>query len=358
MRFYLFILLTSSFPAWGQLPEDREKNLYLPQDTFHSKVIEENNNIYASATLGNGVAHGANIIGEKSMQWRTVEYRFGKEINIPAFISEKAFLKDAKFRFDSIYYNEGHPDNNHRDGFGVQIVYKKPLNQQVNLELGVGPYFSMNTTTIKGVELNDTKLGGLLSIAALVDLGRFSPGLHMRYALNHVTMPGAHSSDALLVGVGKYFDQTPASAQSESSWAPVWIGASAGMSQTNHKDAEYSPGFSVEAKKYYDYWGASIAGIIEGNDDTRVNRKGVAIQGWFIQSLNENWAISTGIGPYLATNIQGSNNFQVHGLITLQVERFISKKWKGLVSFSRIATFTENIDRDLFRVGVMRQFGK
>jgi hypothetical protein len=96
---------------------------------------------------------------------------------------------------------------------------------------------------------------------------------------------------------------------------------------------------------------------MEGDDDVRVHRKGVAIQGWFIQPLSENWAASAGIGPYVATNQRGSDNFQLHGLITLQVERFITNKWKGLVSFSRVATFTEENDRDLFRIGLMRQFG-
>ncbi|MDP3609349.1 MAG: hypothetical protein Q8R74_09790 [Methylophilus sp.] len=359
MRYFsLFILLIFPFMACGQDNENNEGKSFIPQAASNSKVIENNNNAYASATLGNGVAYGKGTIGDKSMEWRAFELRFGKEINIPAFISEKLFLKDEKFRFDFIHYNEWHPDNNRRDGFSAQMVYRKPLSRKLNLELGVGPYFSMNTTTIGGVEINDAKLGALLSIATLVDLERFSPGLHMRYALNHVTMPGAHSSIALLVGVGKNFDQVPARMQSESSGNPIWLGVAAGISQTNHGGSEPAPGFSVEAKKYYgSHWGTSIAGLIEGDDDVRVHRNGVAVQGWFVQPLDENWAASAGIGPYVATNKRGSGNLQLHGLISLQVERFVGKKWKGFVSFSRVVTFTEKNDRDLFRIGVMRQFG-
>lgn len=357
MRFLLLILLSSPFIAWGQYLEDRKERSHLPPEIPSLKVIENNNNAYASATLGNGVAYDGDLTGNKSMQWRTFEFRFGKEINIPAFISDKTFLKEGKFRVDFIHFNEGHPDNNHRDGFGAQVVYRNQLNRKLNLELGIGPYFSMNTTTIKGAEINDAKLGALVSVATLVDLERFSPGLHMRYALNHVTMPGAHSSVALLVGVGKYFDQVPTSRQLESSGNPTWLGVTAGVSQTNHGVSDESTGFSVELKKYYgSQWGASIAGIMEGDDDIRVHRQGVAVQGWFVQPLSENWAASAGIGPYVATNKRGSDNFQLHGLITLQIERFIATKWKGLVSFSRVATFTEENDRDLFRIGVMRQF--
>ena len=319
----LFGLLIFPFMAFGQDYESKDEKMPIPQDALSSKVIENNNNAYASATLGNGVAYGGDLTGDKSMQWKPFELRCGKEINIPAFISDKFFLKNEKFRLDFIHFNEGHPYNNHRDGFGAQMVYRNQLNHKLNLELGLGPYFSMNTTTIKGVEINDVKLGALLSVAALVDVERFSPGLHMRYALNHVTMPGAHSSIALLVGVGKYFDQIPVSKHLESSGNPIWIGVSTGVSQTNHQVAEEAMGFSAEAKKYYgSHWGASIAGIMEGDDDVRVDRNGVAVQGWFVQPLNENWAASAGIGPYVAANQRGSDNFQLHGLITLQVTRY------------------------------------
>jgi len=337
--------------ACGQDHENKEGKSHFPKDTSYSKVFEKNNNAYASATLGNGFAYGEGVIGDRYMEGRTFEFRFGTEISVPAFL-------DEKFRFDFIHFNEGHPDNNHRDGFAGQIVYRKPLNQKLNLEFGLGPYFSMNTTTINGVESNDAKLGALLSIAALVDIEKYSPGLHMRFALNHVSMPEVHSSVALLVGVGKYFDNVPARIQSESYGNPIWLGVTAGISQTNHGGSEGVPGFSAELKKYYgNQWGASISGIMEGDDDARVHRNGVAVQGWFVQPLDENWAASAGIGPYVATNQRGSDNFQLHGLITLQVERFITNKWKGLVSFSRVATFTEENDRDLFRIGVMRQFG-
>jgi len=355
----IFGLLILPFMAFGQDHESKNEKTDFPQDASYSKVIENNNNAYASATFGNGVAYGGgDLTGDKSMKWRAFELRFGKEINIPAFISDKLSLKNEKFRFDFIHYNEGHPDNNHRDGFGAQMVYRNQLNRKLNLELGLGPYVSMNTTIPNGGgQINDFKLGALLSVAALVDIERVSPGLHMRFGLNQVSMPGAHSSIALLVGVGKNFDQIPVSKHLESSGNPIWLGLTAGVSQTNHRVAEQSAKFAVELKKYYgSHWGTSIAGIMEGDDKVRVHRNGVAVQGWFVQPLNENWAASAGVGPYVATNQRGSDNFQLHGLITLQVERFITTKWKGVVSFSRVVTFQEENDRDLFRIGVMRQF--
>jgi|GEM_PF-790530 len=353
----LFVLLIAPLIAWGQDHENKDRKLNLPQDASFSKTTDSDNNAYASATLGNGFAYGKSIVGDRSMEGRTFEFRFGKEISVPAFIAEKLNLQDEKFRLDLFHFNEGHPENNHRDGFGAQMVYRKPVSQKLNFELGLGPYFSMNTTTIKGVEFNQAKLGALLSVAALVDLNRFSPGLHMRYALNHVSMPEKHSSVALLVGIGKYFDKVPARVQSESYSNPIWLGITAGISQTNHGVSEGAPGFSVEAKKYYrSHWGASISGIMEGDDEVRVHRNGVAAQGWFVQPLDKNWAASAGIGPYVAMNKRGSNNHQLHSLISFQVERYIDTKWKGFVNFSRVTTFTSKNDRDLFRIGLMRQF--
>ncbi|MDB5839282.1 MAG: hypothetical protein JWQ23_1234 [Herminiimonas sp.] len=50
--------------------------------------------------------------------------------------------------------NEGHPDNNHRDGFGIQLVYTNAFVNNLAAEFGAGPYLSMNTTEFGGLQLN------------------------------------------------------------------------------------------------------------------------------------------------------------------------------------------------------------
>lgn len=358
---YLILCALLSFPMAAPAQQQREtaQAPQLPAAAPQAASGLATDNAYISAILGNGLAYGGNTVaGDRSMHWRTFELRFGKEIAAPDLLSASAAPTDATFRADFVHFNEGHPKNNHRDGFGVQLVYKKPLSGRFDLELGFGPYYSMNTTTIDNIEINDAKLGALLSLATLMDLDRFSPGLHMRYALNHVTMPGAHYSVAFLVGVGKHFDRVPERSQSRSAGEPYWLGVSGGTAQTNHGIAEEAMVFSVEAKRHYSsHWAASLSGIWGEDDGARVNRSGIAVQGWFVQSLDENWAASAGLGPYLAANKRDGDNYHLHGLITLQVERFIGDRWKGLISFSRIATFKERNDRDLFRLGIMREFG-
>ena len=283
--------------------------------------------------------------------------RFGTDLDTSSSGMPSVFSKGTS-RVDVVHYNEGHPHNNHRDGFAVQLLYNRALSNTLTAEFGVGPYLSMNTTEINGTQLNDSNLGLLFSLALRIGLDQYAPGLHLRIGLNHVAMRDVHSSNALLIGVGKYFGETPPYSAGDSSGHPVWIGAAAGNSITNQAQTESARGFSVEAKQYRGRWAGSIAAILEGDDGARVDRRGIAAQGWYVQPLTEKWAVSAGIGPYFAQNKRESGNARVHGLITLQADRSISDTMKLFASFSRVKTFREKNDRDLFRIGLMKQFGR
>ncbi len=302
---------------------------------------------YTSATYGNGSAYGTGTTNDKSMKWQTFEVRFGRELD-----------ENGQVRMDVFHYNEGHPDNNHRDGFGTQIVYRQTISNGLSAEIGAGPYFSMNTTKINGTEYDDPNFGALVSLALLANMDRISPGLHMRFALNHVIMPGAPSSNAFLIGIGKDFDPAPYQSGADSSQKPLWFSVMGGTSKTNHGGTSGAKGASVEIKQYDGPWATSLTGIVEGDDGVRVDRQGVAVQGWFIQPLNNKWTVSAGAGPYLANNQRDSGKMELDGLVTIQVERSIGKKWKVFASFSRVASFSKNNDRDLARVGISRQFGR
>ncbi len=291
------------------------------------------------------------------MKWRALSVRFGKDIHPSIFGATSIFSDREKIRADFVHYNEGHPDNNHRDGFGIQLVYSHALHHNVTAEFGVGPYLSMNTTEIAGVQVNDSNLGALLSLALRINLDQYSQGLHMRIALNHVAMRDVHSSNAILVGLGKYFSEMPAYPAASTHGHPIWIGLAAGRSNTNQLGTDSTSSFSLEAKQYRGPWAGSIAAIVEGDDGSRVDRRGIAAQGWFVQPLTEKWTVSAGVGPYVAQNERGSGNTRVLGLLTLQAERSVFKSMKVFANFSRVKTFAEKNDRDLFRIGLMKQFG-
>jgi hypothetical protein len=122
-------------------------------------------------------------------------------------------------------------------------------------------------------------------------------------------------------------------------------------------DTAHTLGFSLDAKQHWGPWAASIAAVIEGDDESRVDRHGIAAQAWFVQPLNDKWTVSAGFGPYVAENKRTSENWRVLGLITFQADRLIFKDTKVYASFSRVATFRDKDDRDLVRIGLMKQFG-
>ncbi|NDP60322.1 MAG: hypothetical protein GZ090_13310 [Oxalobacteraceae bacterium] len=328
-------------------------------DTKDPSLIARDHRAYVSGMYGNGKIDGENVRGKTTLGW-AFEVRFGKEVNLPGVGAGKLFSADEKFRVDVVHYNEGHPDNNHRDGFALQGIYNKPLGKTVSAEVGLGPYYSMNTTTIGGVQYNNSNLGVLLSTALLIDVDQLGSGAHIRLGFNHVSMPGAgaHSSNAVLIGVGKYFDAPAARSIPGLVDDRLWLGVAAINGQTNHANTERSVGASAEIKKYYGPWALSASAIAEGDDDSRVDRRGLAAQGWYVQPLADNWSASAGFGPYVSTNKRGpSDQVRLMALITMQVDRTIGRDWKAFASFSRVNTFREKNDRDLFRVGIMRAFG-
>jgi hypothetical protein len=168
MRIFSSCFLLCSCAAWAQdlpykhgvtswpVPVGQAASIHKLPD----RIAMSDNGAYVSAMLGNGRAYGGNTMGERSMKGRAMSVRLGK--GLASFGGPSVFSDSEKMRADFVYYNEGHPDNNHRDGFAAQLVYSNALHRDVTAEFGAGPYLSMNTTKINGVQINDSNLGALL----------------------------------------------------------------------------------------------------------------------------------------------------------------------------------------------------
>lgn len=314
-------------------------------------------NGYASASLGSGFLYGPDLHTTKPMRWRAAEIRFGPDIDIFGLVSSGRIAPSAAPRLDIIYLNEGHPDNNHRDGYALQLVLRKNIAPHLNAEFAIGPYFSMNRTTApNGVESDDARLGGLFSMALLVSLDQYSRGLNLRLGFNHVLMPGRPSSDMLLVGIGKELDGARSSAPDQPGPSPVWLALSGGFAETNHARTEKRFSYAFDVKKYDGRWATSFSGIDEGDDGVRVDRRGVAMQQWYVQPLDKHWAMSAGVGPYLAVNHRESDNWKFNGLMSLEVDRNLGNTLKAFVNFGRVVTFRNKNDADIFVIGLMKGF--
>lgn len=305
---------------------------------------------YLSAEFGNGRISGGNASGDTWMRGRTFEVRAGREQDLPF----------GARRIDFVHYNEGHPDNNHRDGFALQWLAVREFNQHLTGELGLGPYLSMNTTVIDGRQIDDAHWGLLLTAALRLDLPWAPAGTHLRLGYNHVAMHTVHRSDALMLGIGRQFGRATPAPDTEPVAGPVWLGGSIGNSITNMAGRKGALAGVPEAKRYFEgrleHWAASAKFLFEGDDGVKVDRRGVAAQLWYVQQVTPQFAMEAGLGPYLAKNRRDDNRRTNNLLITFQAERALSRHTRVFVSFSRVKTFRETDDRDLFQLGVLKSY--
>ena len=88
----------------------------------------------------------------------------------------------------------------------------------------------------------------------------------------------------------------------------------------------------------------------------RVNRRGIAVQEWYVQPIDVHWSISAGAGPYLAANKRDTGELALNGLMTLQVDRTFGNNLKAYASFGRVVTFKDKNDTDLITIGLMKRF--
>lgn len=311
---------------------------------------------YLSAEFGNGRIYDGDASGNRMMRWRAGEVRIGRDMTA-ALAGDGSGEARSGARLDFVYYNEGHPDNNHRDGFSLQGTYSQRIGNAFTAELSAGPYSSYNTTFINGAEVNDAARGILYTAALRYRINRWGPGAHLRLAVNHVSMRETHKSNALLFGVGRHFTDTPAYQDDDVGGEHVWISTSYGISQTTQAGRQTAHSATLEAKQYEGKWAASIKAVAEGDDKVLVDRRGVAAQLWFLQPLTEKWQVSAGAGPYVARN-RRTDSTGVHGLNTMQFERNLGASSKAFFAFSRVKSFQEANDRDLFHLGIAHAFGK
>jgi hypothetical protein len=334
----LIVMLASSTAACVQAQESGQRGAYV------------------STQFGNGRIDGPDAGDYKLMRWRAYEARVGRDLSPALFGDDSLATARSTARIDFVYYNEGHPDNNHRDGFAFQLVYARKLGDALTAEIGAGPYSSMNTTTIGGVQYDSARRGLLYSAALRFALPWFDPGTHVRLGFNHVWNRDTFHSNALMLGIGRHFTDVPPFPETPLARGRLWLGASYGSSITSMSNTHGARGTVVEAKQYGGKWAMSFKALFEGDDGSRVDRRGAAAQFWFVQPLTDRWAASAGAGPYIAENRRDNNHTGVHGLVTLQFERNLGERTKAFFSFNRVKSFQEMNDRDLFHLGLQHSF--
>lgn len=254
------------------------------------------------------------------------------------------------------YVNEGHPDlydAGHRDGFAIDGWYQFMVGQKLRLELGAGPYLSMNTTWTgnPSEERNKKDIGLFAAAAAAYRLGE---GFNLRAQVDEILVPGSFNTTALVLGLGKDLGGNSLVANTSNGHG-YSISAMAGPCKTTRSGENYKTGFQVEIQREIsDMFAASISGITEGGSGIS-NRKGVAGQGWLVAPKLGLLQLSTGLGPYIAQESNGNDQgTKFCGLATLCAQMDIYHGAYIVGRFNRVVS-TYNADEDMFIVGVGKQ---
>jgi hypothetical protein len=289
--------------------------------------------INAYAVYGNGRASDGG-----NMHWRAYEVGFGDVLT-------------DRFSAYVAYLNEGHPADNHRDGFAALGAFRLPLSERAVLEFSAGPYFSMNTTHVNNEPLNEKRWGVRASAAMRYYIAQ--DGLFLKLQYNHVQMIHGFNSDALLVGLGSDFRGNPSPAFSDGlTQVSLW----AGTSQTNHPQVPMEKGYMVEVKRPLgNTWAYSASFLYEGNNGV-AGRRGGAAQVWYVAPLLGHWTLSAGAGPYVSSDRDAvSDKTRVNALLSAVVSYQFASKWSANLRFNRVATSNDK-DQDMFMLGLARNF--
>lgn len=258
------------------------------------------------------------------------------------------------------YNNDGHLTNNHRDGLVAQGWYTRALDDanRFELQLGTGPYFSMNNTNdANGVRLNEFKLG-LLSSAAL-KWSPFGNGWYLRLQYNSTWVPGSFNSNALLLGAGRDF--TTKDDPTDSSPIRADISAWGGTSRTTQLGTqERGAAYQLEAQYHlkdpehlWDVAAWSVGFLSEG-DTLLAHRTGIPVQTWWTSPF-AHVNFSFGIGPYLAYDgARTENKTNLMGILSLRATYKVMETHRHAVElgfmYTRVASFY-NRDQDIFMLG-------
>ena len=264
------------------------------------------------------------------------------------FISKRS----THFGIGFAYNNDGHLTDNHRDGLTAQAWYLQPLGDRFELQLGTGPYATMNNTTVDGVRENVFEVGVLTSVAL-----KWHPTdnpWYLRAQYNNTWVPASFHSNAVLVGVGRDFSYKEDDSEDKRLGVDVsFWGVSSRTTQVGPQHTALA--YEVEAKstlhfRDFENLAYSISFLSEG-DTGLVNRRGVPLRLWYDQPAGP-LKVGFGLGPYFAYDGLSDKKFHVAGIASLRVAYELSRHYGIGVMYTRVASFYSR-DEDIVMAGLL-----
>jgi len=301
-------------------------------------------------------AQDASLLAGSLDNTQVHERSFGVELGFSQRMNEYTSLSAE-------YYNEGHPEQHHRDGLTSQLWLHTPIPEQgASFGVGFGPYYYFDTTTGQGSATdyrNDHGWGSLMSLSAKWHLEKRT---YVELRFNHANTHGAGDSNSVLIGMGYELQNVPDRVRQRTEKAgDRLLMVQLGQAIVNSFESERARAFGLEYRDTVTQnmeWSATL--LNEGRIGL-VERKGVAAQLWLLRPFTDNTVLEIGGGGYLMRDQVNRENAleetKTHlvPIVSLGMRYRLSPDWRAQFTWSRVITDYHR-DSDVLLIGVGRVF--
>jgi hypothetical protein len=264
------------------------------------------------------------------------------------------------------WINEGHVQDNHRDGFALQYWRRGSFyDRHLSLAAGVGVYNYFDTMSgVNGKAYVDSHgWGPIVSLSATwYTESRF----FYQVRLNEIVTTRSYDTFSAMFGVGYQLDAPKGhgpltGGTSDSVSSGNQIAAMAGWTEVNSLRSPGAAAYGFEYRHGFGpYVDATLSWLNEGH--TQLNtRAGAAAQVWLRRSfLDDKLSLGVGVGPYWAVDTHRTRDGTDTGgsvsvLLTMSGAYNFTRHWFGRVSWNRVMTSYDK-DSDIYLGGIGYRF--
>jgi hypothetical protein len=265
------------------------------------------------------------------------------------------------------WINEGHVQDNHRDGYALQYWWRTALfDRRLALAAGVGAYNYFDTIANADGKpyIDGHGWGPIFSLSAT---WYTDERLFYQLRLNEIVTTRSYNTFSAMFGIGYELDAPKgghgplSGGTSDSVSSGNQITAMAGWTEVN---SLRSPGAFAYGFEYRHGFGRYIDGTIswinEGHTELNT-RAGAAAQLWVRRSFfDDRLSLGVGAGPYYATDTERvkdgtSTSGRVSLLLTMSAAYNVTRHWYVRASWNRVLTSYDK-DSDIYLGGIGYRF--
>jgi hypothetical protein len=276
------------------------------------------------------------------------------------FAIQASYLQELSswFAGELTYRNEGHIEENHRDGIGALLWGRfKPAGERLALGLGIGPEIYFNT---KGAGNGDgyTDAHGLSLLGSAGIQLNLAGGAFLEARFNRTLDSSSFQSESVLTGVGYRLTAKGDEGVNRRANTRTSFFVSLGQSIVNSFDSEEGQAFAIQYETQVKAGYGTIVSLIDEGRARDFSRAGIAIQPAIIREFLRKGRLRLRLagGPYF--NEQEKENHsrsRIAALLSSSADYRVTQHHGLYISGNRVFT-TDDRDSDILLVGVAVSF--